>query len=292
MIVRLVHAVLGGRDRDGTWVPVAPDSIDGVVFSGFGGKMFTVREAVRAAGIRGEFLEKYQELGVVHGLAGQAGILTGHNKDVLLLDLTHRAFGLRAERVGPGRYRKSTTSTNATIEVLLDHSVTIPTKVTRAVTFVGARDEPLTVELVERSRTDGSIHAVGTVHAPLPGHEVQVELTVDIDANSMAVLSIEDHTKQGASLVLGQPAEPDTRAHQLDAHAQLLRQHHAPARGRLGAPRSATPGTGRDHRRNRARPRHRHDLRDHRRRRRTRRRAVARRARLTSSPASAGRQRH
>lgn len=203
-IVRLVHAVLGGRDLSGTWVPVSPESVDAVVFSGFGGKMFTVREAVRAAGIRGEFLEKYQELGVVHGLTGQAGVLTGHKKDVLLLDLTHRAFGLRAERVAPGRYRK--TATSPSFEVLLDHSVTIPTTLSRGLTFTGAPHEPLTVEFAERSRTDGSVLTVGAVRFPAPGDEVHVEFHVDVHIDGVIHLEIEDRANRVLHpYVAGQP---------------------------------------------------------------------------------------
>ena len=197
-ITRLIRTVLGGRERDGSWVPVAPDDVEKVVFSGSGGKMFTVREAVRAAGVTGEFVDRYQELAVVHGLSRQAGVLTGSVKDVLLLDLTHRPFGCHVEPVGGGRYRKTATPANAVLTPLVDHSITIPTTVTRAMTFVGAPDEPLTLRLVEQSRADESVLPVGALRIPLPGPAVEVEFRVDIDINGLIHLDLDDRTNKSA----------------------------------------------------------------------------------------------
>lgn len=166
-ITRLIKAALGGRDRDGTWVPVAPYDINKVVFSGSGGKMFTVREAIRAAGVTGEFFDKYQEVAVVQGLGAQAGVLTGAIRDRLLLDLTHRPLGCHVERF-KDRYLKTSMPGAATFETLLDHSVTIPTTATLPMTFVGSPAEPLTLRLVERSRTTGAIVPVGELRIRRP----------------------------------------------------------------------------------------------------------------------------
>lgn len=197
-ITRLIRTVLGGRQRDGSWVPVAPEDINKVVFSGSGGKMFAVREAVRAAGVTGEFFDKYQELAVVQGLAAQAGILIGSFKDRLLLDLTHRPFGCDVERAGPGRFKKTSNPASTVFESLVDHSVSIPTLVAQTMTFVGSADEPLTLQFAERSRADGSILPVGAVRIPLPGDVVHVELTIDIDANGDIYLELDDLTNKAA----------------------------------------------------------------------------------------------
>ncbi|MFL6121324.1 Hsp70 family protein [Actinophytocola sp.] len=206
-ITRLIRIVLGGRQRDGSWVSVASQDIRKVVFSGSGGKMFTVREAVRAAGVTGEFFDRYQELAVVRGLGTQAGVLTGSVKEALLLDLTHRPFGCHVESAGGDRYRKTNTPENAVFTPLVDHSVTIPTLATRAMTFVGSPGEPLTLPLVEQSRAGGSVLPAGTLRIPLPGSAVTVELRVDIDADGTMCLELDDLTNRTARAYY-----PDERA--------------------------------------------------------------------------------
>jgi molecular chaperone DnaK len=243
-ITRLVRTVLGGRERDGSWLQVAPRDIDKVVFSGAGGKMFTVRDAVRAAGVTAEFFDKYQELAVVHGLGRQAGVLTGSFKEVLLLDLTHRPFGCHVERVGPDRYRKTSSAANAVFELLLDHSVSIPTTATRAVTFVGTPVEPLTLQLVERSRTAGSIAPVGALRIPLPGDAVQVELNVDIDANGTMVVELDDLTNKTARMYYLN--ERDFGGYAADHRMRLLAEGWTLHEPRHLTPTSVADDTGTD----------------------------------------------
>jgi hypothetical protein len=65
-------------------------------------------------------------------------------------------------------------------------------------TFVGSPDEPLTLQLVERSRTADAIVPVGALRVPLPGGVVDVELSVDIDANGVMVIELADLTNKAA----------------------------------------------------------------------------------------------
>jgi hypothetical protein len=65
-------------------------------------------------------------------------------------------------------------------------------------TFVGAPDEPLTLQLVERSRTTQAIVPVGAVRIPLPGAEVKVELHIDVDSNSTMAVGLDDLTNKTA----------------------------------------------------------------------------------------------
>lgn len=231
-ITRLIRTVLGNAAGGG--VRVAARDVARVVFSGSGGKMFTVREAVRAAGVRAEFIDTYQELAVVQGLGRQAGVLTGAVKETLLLDVTHRAFGCHVEQIGPERFRKTTTTTGAEFEVLLGHSVTIPTKTFRTVTFVGASDEPLTLRLVEQSRTTGSVVPVGALRTPLPGAAVEVELIVDIDANGTIAVEVDDLTNKTARTY--HLTERDSGGYAVDHRMRLLAEGWT-----LHEPRQLTP---------------------------------------------------
>jgi len=122
---------------------------------------------------------------VAIGAAIQGAVLTGEQKDVLLLDVTPLSLGI--ETLG------------GVMTVLIPRNTTIPTR--KAETFSTADDNQTTVEihvlqgerdLAVHNRTIGKFQLTGIPPAPrgLP----QVEVTFDIDANGILHVTAKDKT--------------------------------------------------------------------------------------------------
>jgi len=120
---------------------------------------------------------------VAVGAAVQAAVLTGEVKDVVLLDVTPLSLGI--ETLG------------GVMTTLIPRNTTIPTK--KSETFTTAADNQESVEvhvlqgerpMARDNRTLGKFHLVGIPPAPrgLP----QIEVTFDIDANSILNVSARD----------------------------------------------------------------------------------------------------
>ena len=120
---------------------------------------------------------------VAIGAAIQGAVLTGEQKDVLLLDVTPLSLGI--ETLG------------GVTTVLIPRNTTIPTKKTE--TFSTADDNQTTVEihvlqgereLARDNRTIGKFQLTGI--PPAPRGMPQVEVTFDIDANGILHVSAKD----------------------------------------------------------------------------------------------------
>ncbi|HWH50580.1 MAG TPA: molecular chaperone DnaK, partial [Gemmatimonadaceae bacterium] len=117
------------------------------------------------------------------GAAIQGAVLTGEQKDVLLLDVTPLSLGI--ETLG------------GVTTVLIPRNTTIPTK--KSETFSTADDNQTTVEihvlqgereLARDNRTIGKFQLTGI--PPAPRGMPQVEVTFDIDANGILHVSAKD----------------------------------------------------------------------------------------------------
>jgi len=160
-----------------------PEEVDEVILVGGSTRIPKVQEIVKS------FFKKEPHKGVnpdevvAIGAAIQGAVLTGEQKDVLLLDVTPLSLGI--ETLG------------GVTTVLIPRNTTIPTK--KSETFSTADDSQTTVEIhvlqgeremARDNRTIGKFQLTGI--PPAPRGMPQIDVTFDIDANGILHVSAKD----------------------------------------------------------------------------------------------------
>src|SRR5688572_19243266 len=160
-----------------------PEEVDEVILVGGSTRMPKIQEVVK------KFFGKEPHKGVnpdevvAIGAAIQGAVLTGEQKDVLLLDVTPLSLGI--ETLG------------GVMTVLIPRNTTIPTKKTEV--FSTADDSQTQVEIhvlqgerpmARDNRTIGKFQLTGI--PPAPRGIPQIEVTFDIDANGILHVSAKD----------------------------------------------------------------------------------------------------
>lgn len=168
-----------------------------VLLAGQGTKIFTVREQIENVLPGVPVLSKYQETAVAQGLGLQCGVLTGGNKDVLLLNALRFGLGVRCQNVDT-RERDS--------KVLSEHTVSPDPTLNREVIEMLDPSSTIPAHRFEGLRLTGrpgTLHELEIVELPLSADLVfgripvvatgnKVELSVDVDANGIVIFIVED----------------------------------------------------------------------------------------------------
>jgi molecular chaperone DnaK (HSP70) len=135
---------------------ISPCNVDVVVIAGQGGRLYSVIERLRTVVPNVHIDDRYQETGVIRGLALYSGVLQGKSKvKALLLDALYRGVAIRCHRL-----RKSDESFVAAISTksamniegvtLLSPGVMVPTQSELEFVVFGESAETMQIEFAEQ----------------------------------------------------------------------------------------------------------------------------------------------
>jgi molecular chaperone DnaK len=162
---------------------LTPEGIDEVILVGGATRMPLVQETVRSIFGKEPGKGVNPDEVVALGAAIQAGVLAGHVKDIVLLDVTPLSLGI--ETLGGVMTR------------MIERNTTIPTKKTQVFSTAEDNQTAVTINVLQGerqmamdNRSLGRFDLVGI--PPAPRGVPQIEVAFDIDANGIVHVSAKD----------------------------------------------------------------------------------------------------
>jgi molecular chaperone DnaK len=183
LTAELVDRTLGPCRQAMQDASVTAKDVQEVILVGGQTRMPKVQEVVKNLFAREPHKGVNPDEVVAVGAAVQAAVLTGDVKDVVLLDVTPLSLGI--ETLG------------GVMTTLISRNTTIPTKKSEVFSTAADNQESVEVHVMQGerpmardNRTLGKFHLVGI--PPAPRGMPQIEVTFDIDANSILNVSARD----------------------------------------------------------------------------------------------------
>jgi molecular chaperone DnaK len=202
---------------------VSSGQIDDIILVGGQTRMPKVQEAVKNFFGKEPRKDLNPDEAVAVGAAIQGGVLGGHVKDVLLLDVTPLSLGI--ETLG------------GVMTKLIQKNTTIPTKANQVFSTADDNQSAVTVHVLQGERDIASANkSLGRFDLsdipPAPRGVPQIEVTFDIDANGILHVSAKDKAtgKEQSIQIKASSGLSDDEIDQMvkdaEAHAEEDRKFH------------------------------------------------------------------
>jgi molecular chaperone DnaK (HSP70) len=173
----------------------SPLDLCSVILAGQGCKVFTITEMLEQLFVTVPIVTRFQECAVGYGLCKYTGVLSGFEKDLLLLDANYTTLELRCHSLLTSKRHESPdasvsgdVSLNSKHLLLLEAGTTIPTRTSCLLKVKDPVAGGVTLTVVERGNTgDDKVWPVAELRIDAEKGDI-LELLVDCDASRTLLL--------------------------------------------------------------------------------------------------------